>query len=202
MTRRGWIAAALLGALGLAPGATAGSAPTRWRIDEAASSIVFAYELAGRASTGRFTAFAGDGLFDPNHPDATAFALVIDVTSLDLGNPLYSAFALSADWFDAATHPTATYRLAQLAPQTDKAADALGDLTIKGRLAVMTVPVTVEIGVDSARARGSLRFDPGAFGVGQGPSALFVSLGPEVSVSFDLVARPAPAGEAVTEAVP
>lgn len=173
-----------------------------WRIDPEASSIRFDYALAGVAQTGRFTTFAGEGLFREARPQDTRFTLRIEADSLDLGNPLYSAFATSADWFDTDNHPDAAYRLSRLTLEPDGTATALGDLTIKGHLEVVEVPLRVEIGADRARARGSVAFDPRDFGVGYGPSALFVSLGDSVTVSFDLVARPEPEATASERTTP
>lgn len=187
---RGAAAAVLVFALSV-PAAQAGPV---WRVEPGASSIVFRYKLAGMAQQGRFGAFRGEGRFDPARPEDTRFELVIDVASLDLGMPLVSAFALSADWFDAATHPEARYRLVRLTTTADGTAASLGDIVIKGRLQVIDVPVTVEIGSDRARATGTVRFDPAYFGIGIGPSALFVDLGDWVDVSFDLVARPSSDG--------
>jgi polyisoprenoid-binding protein YceI len=168
------------------------TAETVWRIDRDASSIRFDYALAGVAQEGRFLRFGGEGMFYQANPGGTRFDLEIETSSLDLGNDLISAFALSADWFDAAHYPAARYRLAQLTMAPGGEATALGDLTLKGKLQVVTVPLKVEIGGDTARARGSVAFDPKDFGIGFGPSAMFVSIGDGVTVSFDLTARRVP----------
>lgn len=185
---------AVVAVLALAASVPSALAEPVWRVDPAASSIVFRYSLAGVPQAGRFGAFRGEGRFDSARPEETRFDLVIEVASLDLGLPLVNAFALSADWFDAASHPVARYRLARLTKAADGTAASLGDLVIKGRLKLIEVPVSVEIGPDRARATGTVRFDPVFFGVGVGPSALFVDLGDGVDVSFDLVARPSSDG--------
>lgn len=179
--------------------AQAASAQPLWRIDPAASTITFAYEFAGEAREGRFTEMTGEGRFDAERPEATRFTLVIPVSGLDLGHRLISAFALSADWFDEVNHPDARYRLSRLDLAADGTATALGDLTIKGHLEVIEVPVTVTVGPEEARAQGSLRFPPRRFGIGVGPSALLVDIGDSVAVSFDIVARPVEGPGADTE---
>ncbi len=162
-----------------------------WRVDPDRSAIVFGYALNARPAEGVFGGIGGEGRFDPAAPEATRLTLEIDVTSLDLGDPVETAFALSADWFDAERHPQARYRLAQLTALGGDAYEALGDLTIKGRTVVMRTPLTLTVGPGEAQARGALTFDRRDFGVGFGPSALFVAIGTDVAVRFDLVARPA-----------
>lgn len=162
-----------------------------WAVVPDASTIAFTFVLNGAPGQGAFRNMSGAGVFNEADPAATRFELRIPTSSLDLGNPLYSAFAQSADWFDTANHPDATYRLARLTPLPDGRWEALGDITVKGKLVILRTPLQLEIGTDAARARGALAFDRRAVGVGVGPSALFVTLDPDVTVTFDLVARPA-----------
>ena len=179
-----------LAALALAAAASPGLA-REWRVDPEASEIVFAYTVNGVPAEGRFTGLSGVGAFDPARPGDTRFTLTIDVTSMTLRDPVETAFALSPDWFDAARHPEARYRLARLERLPDGRWRALGDLTIKGELAVMRTPIALEIGADRAEAAGSVVFDRRDFGLGSALGDLFVEIGREVSVTFDLVARPA-----------
>lgn len=160
-----------------------------WRIDGEASVITFDYDLNGKPATGRFTRVAGEGAFDPLDPEGATLVLEIDVTSLDLGDPIESAFALSVEWFDAANHPKAVYRLAELTALPDGRFEALGDLTIKDRLRVIRTPIALRIEDGVALASGALAFDRRDFNVGLGASALFANLGTDVAVRFDIVAR-------------
>jgi polyisoprenoid-binding protein YceI len=171
--------------------AAAGAEPALYRVASDRSAIAFVYALNGRPAEGAFRQMTGEGRFDPEAPETARLLLEIDVKSLDLGDLLATVFALSGDWFDADQHPVARYRLARLTALGGDAYEALGDLTIKGRTQVMRTPLTLTVGPDAARARGALTFDPRDFGVGVGPTALFVSVGTEVAVRFDLVAAPA-----------
>jgi polyisoprenoid-binding protein YceI len=167
-----------------------------WRVDPEASVIDFVYTLNERPASGRFVRVAGEGTFDRDRPAEARLELRIDVESLKLGDPVVDAFAKSVEWFDAAGHPTAVYRLARLTPRDDGRYEALGDLTIKGRLQVVRTPLVLQFDADErgalARAQGALQFDRRDFNVGVGASALFVSLGTQVAVRFAIVARPAP----------
>lgn len=162
-----------------------------WKVDPAASTIRFVYAVDDGAAEGAFEQVEGEGMFDPDRPEDTTLELRILTRSLDLGDPMETGFALSAEWFDAGNFPVARYRLARLTPMPDGRWEALGDLTIKGRTRIMRTPIALDIAEDRAEARGEVVFDRTDFGVGVGVSALFVTIGTEVSVAFDLVARPA-----------
>jgi len=172
----------------LAPRADAAAA--RSALDPAASVVTFDFTVNGAPRSGRFATVSGAGVFDPDDPAAARMELSIDVASLDLGDPLETGFALSAEWFDAAAHPTARYRLARLTPLPgDGAFEALGDLTIRDALEVLRTPVTLAFDGPVARASGEVAFDRRDFGVGVGPSSLFVAIGAATSVRFEIVAR-------------
>ena len=170
-----------------APEAQAGE----WEVDPDASEIRFDYTVDGKPFAGRFARVSGAGRFEPAAPERTRLDLRIAVESLELGNPLETAFALSSGWFDAKAHPTATYRLARLTPLGGGRWEALGDVTIKDRTVIVRTPLALEIAEDRAEAVGTVAFDRLEFGLGGGIGELFVEIGREVSVSFDLVARPA-----------
>jgi len=169
------------------------AAPMLWRVAPEQSVIAFDYAENDNPASGVFANVTGEGLFDPQNLAATRLELLIDVASLDLGDPLESAFAQSAEWFDAASHPVARYRLAALTALGDGRFEALGDLTIKGRLKVLRTPIALTISGERATASGELVFDRRDFDVGAGPSSLFISVGTAVSVRFDLVAEAAAA---------
>jgi polyisoprenoid-binding protein YceI len=161
-----------------------------WRVDAARSSIAFDYVVNDVAATGAFRRVEGEGSFDPARPEATRLELRIDPTALDLGDPLATGFAQSAEWFDTANHPTVRYRLTRLTPLPDGRWLALGDIAIKGRLRVLETPLSLALGDAEAQARGTISFDRRDFELGTGLSQLFVTVGPDVSVAFDLIATP------------
>jgi polyisoprenoid-binding protein YceI len=177
--------------LAIAIAAADPSAATDWLVDPEASVITFEYVLDDRPSQGAFRKVSGSGAFDPDRPERTRLELLIDPTGLDLGDPLASAFAQSAEWFDSRNHPEVRYRLVRLTPRAEGDWLALGDVTIKGRVVIVETPVALAIGDGRAEAQGTVVFDRRDFAIGTGISRLFVTVGAEVSVSFDLVARPA-----------
>src|SRR6201995_3071243 len=79
-----------------------------WAIDPAHSSIEFSVRhLMVSKVRGRFDTFSG---YVPVGPDGTpAVTAEIDITSLNTGNAQRDGHVKSADFFDAANHPVATF---------------------------------------------------------------------------------------------
>ena len=179
-------------ALALAlPAASAAEPGPRWEVVPDASLVAFDFVLDGRARSGAFARVTGEGRFDPDAPEEADLTIRIEASSIDLGNGLFSAFAQSAEWFDAKAHPEVVFRLASLEPIGGGRFAALGDLSIKGRTRPAEGELALEIGAARARATGRLNVDRVDYLLGVGPSALVVDIDREVSVSFDLAARPA-----------
>lgn len=176
-------------AAGPPPRATAAELPA-WIVVAEGSSIQFDYVLDGKPASGVFRAFGGSGSFDAARPAAATLTLVIETGSVDLGSAIVNAFATSAEGFHSAGHPEAVYRLTALAPVSDGTYTASGTLTIKGRTAALSTPVTLSVTPEAARAEGLLRIDRTRFGLGVGPFAALIDMEPMVAVHFVLNARP------------
>lgn len=182
---------ALIAVLGLALAASLATAATRWAVAPGDSRIVFQYEADGAPAEGVFTGFSGEGTFDPAAPGDATLELRIESASIDLDDARASAFATSAEWFDSANHPHIVYRLIGLTPLGGTSYRAVGDLTIRGRSRPIITEIELEIGEEMARASGTLEIDRRDYGLGAGPMSLFVDIGREVAVRFELVARAA-----------
>ncbi|MEM6420970.1 MAG: YceI family protein [Pseudomonadota bacterium] len=159
-----------------------------WSADPAASTLGFVYERAGGSAEGGFERFAGSGSFDPARPEEAVLRLAIETRSIELGSLLESAFATSAEWFDSGQHPEAVYELITLTPIDGDRYAAFGTLTIKGRSVDVHSEITLAVSGTAARASGALTVNRRDFGLGIGPVSAFVTIGDEVSVTFDLAA--------------
>jgi polyisoprenoid-binding protein YceI len=187
---------AFIGVLATFLGMVLGMAPTTaeamtWIVEPEQSRILFDYERNHQLAEGRFTVFTGSGQFDRDAPGDATLELRIDSASIDLDDRLASAFATSAEWFDTANHRHVIYRLIHLTPEGGDSYHAVGELTIRGRTRPIETTITLDIGADDAHARGSLRMNRRDFLLGVGPSAMFVEIGAEVAVRFELTAHPA-----------
>ncbi len=163
-----------------------------WTVVPEQSQVLFDYRRNDQPAVGHFAKFAGGGVFDRDAPGDATLELRIESASIDLDDGLASAFATSAEWFDSVNHPLVVYRLLKLTPESGNDYHATGTLTIRGRTRPIETTITLEIGDDEAHASGILRLNRKDYWLGVGPSALFVKIGREVAVRFDLIARPAP----------
>ncbi len=178
---------ALAAALALFPGL---AVAMEWALVPERSRIGFEYLRNGAPATGNFARFRGEGVFRSASPEAATLELRIESASIDLQDNLASAFATSAEWFDSTSHPIVTYRLIALKPLGGERFLANGDLTIRGRTRPIQTEIILTVDGAEARAEGVLELDRRDFGLGVGPSALFVEIGREVAVRFDLTAIP------------
>lgn len=182
---------ALSAALAVGLAAAPLAAATEWAVDPSESRILFEYEADGKPTEGHFTEFAGTGRFDPAAPGEARLEVRIESASIDLGDAKAEAFATSAEWFDSENHPHIVYRLVGLTPLEGNRYRAEGELSIRGRTRPVTTTVELEIDEREARAAGTLRIDRTKYMLGVGPISLFVEIGREVAVRFELVAHPA-----------
>ena len=165
------------------------AAAAEWQVLSERSSIRFEYILDGEPAEGSFRRFSGEGQLDAERPGEAALELRIEAGSIDLGNALVSAYATSLEWFDAKEHPQVVYRLTELEREAGDRFAATGRIVLKGRTERLVTPFRVETGARTARARGRLTVDRRAFGLGTELTDLFVEIGAEVVVRFDLHAR-------------
>jgi len=106
--------------------------PATWVIDTSHSSADFKVRhLAISNVRGTFPAV--QGTIEWNEQDVTQSTVeaTIDIASVDTGEPKRDAHLVSADFFDAETHPTMTFK----SKKVEKSGDGLkvtGDLTLRG----------------------------------------------------------------------
>ncbi len=186
------LAAALLiyvaagaGALALVP-ARDGTAPqlqavaSDWQVEE--GSLGLTVRQMGSDVTGGFDDWTAAIAFDPatGTGDVT---VTIAISSLRLGS--VTSQAMGADFFDAGSHPTATFTAA-IRPDGD-AYLAEGTLDLKGATVPLSLPFTLTLDGDTARMEGEATLDRRAFQIGMGQDDR--TLGYEVLVPVTLTAR-------------
>lgn len=112
-----------------------------WKIDPAHSSVGFDVTHFGVTTVhGTFTKTEGTVAWDDQNVAKSSVHTVIDVNSLDTGNPARDAHTKSDAFFDAAKYPTMTFDSTSV-KQQGKDLQVTGNLTIKG----VTKPVTLDV---------------------------------------------------------
>jgi polyisoprenoid-binding protein YceI len=114
-----------------------------------------------------FTKFTGRITYDPARVEASTAMFEVDTASFDIGDPGYNAEVRKKSWFDSATYPKAKFQSTSIKAGAAGAFTATGQLTLKGRVQTLSVPVKV-----SAAPKGGFVFDGSfaisrkAFGIG------------------------------------
>ena len=175
----------LLGAL-LAPAAQARD----WTV-QPGSTLGFATTFEGVKFVGAFKQFSARIVFDPAHPQACTLDATITLASADTGNADRDKMLPTADFFDVARFPTATYRGADCTPAGPGRYSAQGTLTLRG--VSKPVPLTLQWRMQGADAL--LTLDASVprltFGVGSGQWTDPSAIGLDVAVHGVLKLAPA-----------
>jgi cytochrome b561/polyisoprenoid-binding protein YceI len=155
-----------------------------WQVST--GSLGFEVQQMGAAVTGSFANWTADISFsetlsDGKHGQVT---VTIDLASLTLGS--VTDQAKGPEFFDVATHPTATFT-ADILPATTGYA-AQGTLTLHGVAQPSSFPFALQINGDTATMQASMQLDRRDFGIG----ATYTdesTVGFGVTVQIDLTAQ-------------
>ena len=121
------------------------STRTTWAIDPAHSNVEFSVRhLMITTVKGRFTGVAGTIVLDDADPAASTADITVDVASIDTREPQRDAHLRSADFFDAETYPTLTFRSSAVRDVTADGFKLVGALTIHGVTRDVTLDVAHE----------------------------------------------------------
>ncbi len=133
--------AAVLLTLLLAPLAAL-AAPSTWSIDPAHSQTMFTVRHMVISSVrGQFDRTTGAVVLDEQDPARSSVEATIDVNSVNTRVPDRDKHLRSPDFFDAANHPTITFKSTRVEKAGEGKLEVSGDLTIRG----VTRPVVLEV---------------------------------------------------------
>lgn len=149
------------------------------------SRLTATFKQEGVAVESPFTSFKGVINYDAAHVAAATALIEVDMGSLDLGDPAYSAELRKKSWFDSATYPKGVFRSTAIKAVNATRFDATGTLTIKGKVLTITVPVAVSTSAGGPVFDGSFVMSRKAFGIGDPIWAEAVD--DKVTVKFHLI---------------
>jgi polyisoprenoid-binding protein YceI len=156
-------------------------------VDAGRSEIRFAATSRFANAVGHFSRFQGELRVDPVDPTTAASRVTVDVASLDTRNGRRDDHLRSEDFLDAARHPTATF-VSTGARRDGERWLVDGQLTIRGIIRAVTLPVAVAWADGRVRVAGELRLRRHDFRVSY--QSLWNPIGDEVHVSVTLLATP------------
>lgn len=116
----------------LAFAAIAAAEPVQYQIDPSHSSVQFSVRHMMVSNVrGEFGKLSGSVLYDAANLPASKVEATIDAATINTRNAKRDAHLKSADFFDAATHPTLTFASKQVY-ETGGVVHIKGDLTMRG----------------------------------------------------------------------
>jgi cytochrome b561 len=178
--------------LGLVLGAPAASSAPRYPVIAAQSTLTFVGSQQGERFTGVFRTFEATIEFADADLAGSRFDVSIPLKSLDSRSADRDQALATADWFDFARFPTATFRTVSMR-STPSGVVADADLTIKGRTQRIAFPFTWKATGTGATLDARVTLDRLAFGLGAGEWSDDSTIGRKVEVVVHLVLGPAAA---------
>ncbi len=161
-----------------------------WQIDSAHSAAQFAVRhLMVSTVRGHFGKIAGKAVYDPANPAKGVVEATVDVTSVDTREAKRDAHLKTPDFFDAATHPTMTFRSTKIEKAGEGKLKMTGDLTIRGttKPAVFDVEISQPVkdprGGERIGAAATAKINRRDFGINYGNAA---TVGNEVTLTIDI----------------
>jgi polyisoprenoid-binding protein YceI len=140
-----------------------------WRVDYGKSQVRFVIRQMNVPVEGGFSRFTTQASFDPAKVENALLRVDLDMASIDTGSPDGDDEARRPLWFDMARYPQASFVSKSVTKQADGRFVARGDLTIKGRSRVISVPFSLTRQAGGAwLAEGKLPVSRADFGIGGG----------------------------------
>ncbi len=181
MTRRSISIGFALSALLLTPLAFA-----QQKLLPAQSEIQFVSKQMGVPVEGKFKKFDAQVSFDPAKPATSKIAFTIDTGSASFGAPQTDAELPKATWFNVAKFPQANFESTAIKALGAGKFEVAGQLTIKGNVKEVVVPVLLTQAANVTTAAGSFTIQRLTFKIGDGEWADTSMVADDVQVKFKL----------------
>jgi polyisoprenoid-binding protein YceI len=149
----------------------------------AGSSLAFEFNQAGAQSSGTFKQFATELVYDEKNLAASSLKVTVQIGSLDTQDEERDTTLKSAELFDAAKFPTATYSARSL-DKTPNGIVAMGKLTLRGVTKDLRLPLSVRPTAQGLELSGEATIQRLDHGVGQGEWASTEWVGNDVKLAY------------------
>lgn len=164
------------------PAATSGAA--KYVQAASGSNLSFTFKQLDAMSTGQFKTFATTLVHDEQNPASGSLEVKVTIGSLDTQDGERDAALKSADLFDAARIPMATYVASSLARNAAGGLEAVGKLTLRGVSKDLRLPITLKPTANGMELSGQTTIKRLDYGVGQGEWKSTESVGDEVKIQY------------------
>ncbi|HRN62214.1 MAG TPA: YceI family protein [Luteimonas sp.] len=167
--------------MALAACATAAvAAPVAYRIDPAHTEVIAQWSHLGFSNpTAHFGQVEGAIVYDADDVPASSVEVTIPLSGLNAHVARFDEHLRSADFFEAATFPVASFRSTSVEAAGDRRLKVAGELTIKGIIRPVVLDVVLnKAGPHPRNSRPTIGFDAtttvlrSEFGLGRGTPAV------------------------------
>lgn len=160
-----------------------------WAVNKDESTLGFVGTQQGKEFTGGFSDFDATIAFDPADPAAGSADVVIRTESFSSGSKQRDEAAVGKEWFNVKKFETARFQASGFRAVGENSYEADGKLTIRDVTKDVTLPFTLTIDGDTAKAQGELTVDRQDYGLGTEDFWLVeAQVGKEVTITLDLTA--------------
>ncbi|NVE00747.1 YceI family protein [Massilia sp. BJB1822] len=122
-------------------------------------------------------------------PDASKASVEVETASLDLGEAEMNKEVAKKEWFNSAQFPKATFVSSAIKSAGAGKLNVSGKLSIKGKSADVTFPITIKTEGGKQVFEGTLPIKRLAFNIGEGEWKDTGMVADEVTIKFHVVAQ-------------
>jgi polyisoprenoid-binding protein YceI len=158
------------------------------KTDPAKSSVAAVFKQMNVPVEAKFKTFTASIDYDAAHPETAKASVDIQTASMDLGDPEYNREVSKKEWFNTAQFPKAGFVSTSIKPAGAGKLNVAGKLTIKGKTADVTFPLTVKTEAGKQVFEGQLPIKRLAFNIGEGEWKDTSMVADEVVIKFRVTA--------------
>lgn len=158
------------------------------KTDPAKSSVSATFKQMNVPVEAKFKTFTAQIDYDAAKPEAAKASVDIATASMDLGDAEYNREVAKKEWFNTAQFPKATFVSTAIRPAGAGKLNVSGKLTIKGRSADVSFPLTVKAQGKEQVFEGQLPIKRLAFNIGEGEWKDTSMVADEVVIKFRVTA--------------
>jgi len=166
----------------------AGAAPLK--TDAAASRVSAVFKQMNVPVEAPFRTFTAQIDYDAAKPAASKASVEIVTASFDIGDAMYNKEVAKKEWFNSAQFPKASFVSTSIAAAGPGKLTVSGQLTMKGKSANVSFPLTVTAQGNKHVFEGQLPIKRLAFNIGDGEWKDTSMVADEVVIKFRIAAAP------------
>lgn len=159
------------------------------KTDPAKSTVTATFKQMNVPVDAKFKKFSANIDYDAAKPDAAKATVEVDTGSMDLGDAEYNKEVAKKEWFNAAQFPKASFVSSSIKAAGAGKLTVTGKLTIKGKTADVSFPLTVKADGKAQVFDGVLPIKRLTYNIGEGEWKDTSMVADEVTIKFHVVAQ-------------